>query len=349
VGRQDPAAARGTVRGASQALDVLEVLDGGLQATIQDRGRRGHEAEGVPRSGAADALALAIANLLLGNPPDGAAIEITLLGLRVRALVDVDLGLAGADLRTSVAGEPVGAGRAFRLRAGETLDVLGRTTEDPAAPPLGCRAYLAVPAGVHVPILLGSRSTCLPAGFGGLAGRALRAGDRIAAASTTAVRRVPAELPAAVAAGLPTPAQRLRILPGPASAEADPAFRRLLDQSWIVSAASDRRGLRLEPADPNASSPDDGAALGSGELPSLGVLPGVIQVTPSGQPLVLMPDAGTTGGYPVVAVVIDTDLPLLGQLAPGAEVRFRPTTLDAAREAAIERRQFIAEVASRLP
>ena len=340
---------------ARDRIDVLEVIDGGLLTTVQDEGRFGYEADGVPESGAADPVGLAVANALLGNAMDAAALEVTLLGLRVRAIVDVDVAIGGADLGAVIdraidgapGGTPVSPGSSVRLRAGDLLAVRG-SPDDAAAG--GCRAYLAVPGGIDVPELLGSRSTCLPAMFGGLDGRPLRAGDRIAAAGgATAKAPATRRLSAAAAAELPSAAQRLRVLPGPASAEGDPAFQGLVGQAWIVSPSSDRRGLRLEPANPG--SPAATSALGSlagGELPSHGVRPGAVQLTPSGQPLVLMPDAGTTGGYPVIAVVASADLAVLGQLGPGAEVRFKPTTPDEARAAALDRRRVLAELASRI-
>jgi biotin-dependent carboxylase-like uncharacterized protein len=346
--------------------EVLEVLEPGILTTIQDGGRFCHEAEGVPRSGAADAIGLAVANLVVGNPPDAAAIECTLLGPRVRVLADAEIGLGGADLGASL--ESTGAGLepggSYRVRAGDVIAFGGPPGDG------GCRAYLALPGGLEVPAVLGSRSTCLPAAFGGLHGRALRAGDRLAGGDHGAARGTQASgrrsrLPADLAAALPSPAQRLRILPGPASGTGDPAWAGLIERSWIVDPASDRRGLRLVPADaranadagsnadarPNADAADAPrplVSLAAGELPSHGVQPGAIQVTPSGQPLVLMPDSGTTGGYPVVAVVIHADLALLGQLAPGAEVRFRETTFQLARAAEADRRGLIEAIGRRM-
>jgi len=350
VGSPSPRSSHATPAGdpRSRPVEVLEVLDGGLLTTVQDAGRRGFEADGVPRAGATDGIGLAVANLLLGNPPDAAGLEVTLLGLRVRALVDVDVAVGGADLGAVI--EPATrfpSGTSVRLRAGDVLAFAGG--DEPEA--TGCRGYLAVPGGVDVPIVLGSRSTCLPARFGGLDGRPLAAGDLITAAGgASAARPTPSRLGAQAAGQLPSPAQRLRVLPGPASAAGEAAFERLPGRSWIVSPTSDRRGLRLDVADPDAVG-GRGASLESlaaGELPSLGVMPGAIQVTPSGQPLVLMPDSGTTGGYPVIAVVIEADLPILGQLAPGAEVRFRPTIPEDARAAARDRRAFIASIAADL-
>jgi biotin-dependent carboxylase-like uncharacterized protein len=345
-----------------EALEVLEVLEPGLLTTIQDGGRFCHEAEGVPRSGAADAIGLAVANLALGNRHDAAAIECTLLGPRLRLLADVAIGIGGADLgaRIESSGVALEPGASYLLRTGDVIEFEAPSDGD------GCRAYLALPGGIDVARVLGSRSTCLPAGFGGHEGRALRAGDRLAAVGRTtprspepprggdtSARRQLTRLPADLASALPSPAQRLRILPGPASGVGDPAWRGLIERSWTVDPASDRRGLRLVPAnaaaDVHASRTDEPlVSLAAGELPSHGVLPGAVQVTPSGQPLVLMPDSGTTGGYPVVAVVIHADLSLLGQLAPGAEVRFRETTHEAARAAELDRRALVEGIRLRM-
>jgi allophanate hydrolase subunit 2 len=133
------------------------------------------------------------------------------------------------------------------------------------------------------------------------------------------------------------------VLPGPASSAGDPTFTALVDRAWYVAPESDRRGLRLEPA---AGGSGHAGLAGAGELPSHGVLPGAIQLTPAGQPLVLLEDAGTTGGYPVVAVVIHADVPLLGQLGPGAEVRFRASSPAAARDAEQARRRLFHALAS---
>jgi len=334
-------------------VDVLEVLDGGLLTTVQDAGRLGHEAEGVPRSGAADEVGLAVANLLLGNEPDVAALECTLVGPRLRALVEVDVAIGGADLgavlETDGSATPVAPGSSVRLPRGAVLAFAGPRDE----PGSGCRAYLAVPGGIDVPVILDSRSTCLPAGFGGLEGRALRAGDRVAVRSASVGRAAPsrrsARLSAKRAAELPSVAQRLRVMPGPAARAGDASLEAVAGRAWTVSHDSDRRGLRLQGVTAAApSSPAEAvpalASPSSGELPSHGVLPGAIQVTPSGEPLVLMQDAGTTGGYPVPAVVIRADLSILGQLAPGDEVRFRVVTADEARDALLDRRRLLRDL-----
>jgi biotin-dependent carboxylase-like uncharacterized protein len=321
--------------------DVLEILDGGVLTTIQDLGRPDHLREAVPRAGAADPLGHALANLLAGNPEGAATIEGTIAGLRFRVLRDVSIALAGADLGATIeGGARLRPGAACELVAGATVRFDGRPDDA-----LGCRAYLAVAGGFDVPLVLGSRSTSLVGGFGGLEGRSLRSGDRIAAgpsSGTARTRRLPSDV------ALPSPAQRIRILPGPEHAHLD----ELLARPWIVARDSDRRGLRLESAGPPAGPrlrPSGGAPPGpAADRPSHGVVPGAIQVTPTGQPLVLMPDAGTTGGYPVAAIVISADLPLLGQLAPGDEVRLRLVDPGGARAAALERRELLARLRTRI-
>jgi biotin-dependent carboxylase-like uncharacterized protein len=312
----------------SGSQPALEVLDPGLLLTVQDGGRRGFEHLGVPHAGAADARSLALANQLLGNSPSAAALEATLVGPRLRALRDLVIAITGADLdpvvqaghRTGVqAGHRTGVhGRGIRLAAGEVLEF-----QEPADPERGCRAYIAVAGGIDVPVVLGSRSTSLVGGFGGFDGRALRVGDvLLAAVAPTSSASVPFAGGAASGDVQLALREPIRVLPGPASREPDGErrLRALLETTWRVALDSDRRGLRLEPA--LGATFTTGAGPSDADRPSQGVVPGTIQLAPSGQPLVLMPDAGTTGGYPVIAVVVSADLPTLGQLAPMAEVRF---------------------------
>jgi biotin-dependent carboxylase-like uncharacterized protein len=295
---------------------VLEILDPGLLLSIQDGGRPGMAPEGVTRGGAADRHSLAVANLLVGNPPDAAALEATLLGPTVRALASVTLGLAGTMAGTvTETGERVVPGSTVTLRAGDTVAL---------EPAIGSRAYLAVPGGIDVPAVLGSRSTALGAGFGGLDGRALRAGDTLASAADRAV-------PLAHWPGVPVPDpvstnQPLRVLPGPHAADlGNDVLDAFLATPWTISPMSDRVGLRLD-GDPIPGTP-------APELASHGVLAGTIQLPPDRRPIILLVDHQPTGGYPVLAVVITADLDRLGQLAPGATAWFERTTHDAARAA----------------
>ncbi len=297
---------------------TLEVIDPGLLLTVQDLGRPGYEHLGVPRGGAADTRSLAAANRLVGNPAGAAGLEVTLLGPRLRAVRNVTIAIAGADLEPVVqpGDRRLDPSYPIDLEAGDELGFL--ETGDPDR---GCRAYIAVAGGFDVPIVLGSRSTSLVGAFGGLGGRALRAGDVLDTLDLGAEVMPPAaddESPRSLSA--PPLRGALRVLPGPAADEAggEELWLALIDAIWTVGLDSDRRGLRLE----HAGGARLRAAAAAGDRPSHGVVVGAIQLTPSGQPLVLMPDGGVTGGYPVIAVVVNADLPLLGQLAPGAAIHF---------------------------
>jgi biotin-dependent carboxylase-like uncharacterized protein len=327
---------------------TLEVVEPGLQTTIQDLGRRGSEHLGVPRSGAADPTALAVANLLLANDPGSAALECTLLGPTLVARRPVTIALAGADMgaRVTPGDRALATLRSHRLEGGESLRFTAAGDPD-----VGCRTYLAIDGGVDVPIVLGSRSTSLVGRFGGFEGRALRAGDvvhgfpdgeRAPWARGALERFVPANWPASHA--LPAIGDSIRVTAGPAARGPAGAalFERFLATTWTVSGDSDRRGLRLETA-----APLELPARASDQAPH-GVVPGTIQLTPSGQPLVLMPDAGTTGGYPVIAIVILADLGLLGQLVPGSEIGFEAASLASATAAALARTRLLASAAAHL-
>ncbi|HEV2005866.1 MAG TPA: biotin-dependent carboxyltransferase family protein [Candidatus Limnocylindrales bacterium] len=329
---------------------AVEVLEAGLQTTVQDLGRPGFENLGVPPSGAADPTALAVANLLVGNDSGAAALECTLLGPRLRALRPLTLALAGADLGAVAqpSNRPMATLRAHRLEAGDTIELTST-----GSPELGCRAYVAFRGGIDVEPVLGSRSTSLVGAFGGFDGRALQAGDTIDVLDVdgAAAGAVAGGAPAGgrLAGGwpdtirLPVPGDPIRVLRGPASSGPDGAARltRFLAMAWFVTGEFDRRGLRLDAEDAVRRGP-------VAERPSQGMVPGAIQLAPSGQPLVLMPDAGTTGGYPVIAIVVRADLGILGQLSAGSRVRFQLIDPDAARSAAVAREELLADVARAL-
>jgi antagonist of KipI len=305
---------------------MIEVLRPGLLSTVQDLGRPGFRDQGVPAGGAADTLSLRIANLLVGNAQGEAGVEMTLAGARLRFGRDAVMALCGAPMAAELDGVRVPPWRPVWVRAGETLDVGGA--------PSGCRAYLACSGGIAVPSVLGSRSTYLPAAFGGVDGRALRAGDRLplgeAGPGAGAVRRAidragrtSGVAPWSVAPGARTacgPDAELLLLPGAHADALTAEARAHLVGAWFrVSPRSDRMGCRLEgPALPLA------APL---ELASEGVAPGTVQLPPGGAPIVLGVDGGTTGGYPRAGHVATVDLPRLAQLRPGDRVRFREATL----------------------
>jgi KipI family sensor histidine kinase inhibitor len=302
---------------------IAEVEDGGLLTTVQDLGRFGHRRHGVPWAGAMDPAALRAANLALGNAPGAAGLECAVAGPALRFLAAVRLAVSGADLgavlhRADLGPWPVPPETAVLARPGNRLVFTGRRS--------GCRAYVAVAAGIDVPEVLGSRATDLGSAFGGLAGRALRSGDHLAAGPERDGRPRDGPLPpsAGGAAGAPT----LRVVLGPQDDHLTPeSVARFLAGEYRVAAASDRVGCRLEGP---ALEPARG-----GEIPSDGMVPGSVQVPPDGQPIVAMADGPTTGGYPKVATVIGPDLPLLAQVVAGeGAVRFAAVSVEDAQRAA---------------
>ena len=318
---------------------ILDVLDGGLLTTVQDAGRPGWTHLGVPVSGAADPWSRAVANLLAGNDEGEAALEMTLIGPRLRARTGGLIGLAGADLGGRVVGgRRLGVGRSHWVAAGDEIAFEGAGAG--RRPGRGARCYLAVAGGIDVPVVLGSRSTCLAGGFGGLDGRAIRPGDQIAKTDAPD-RGGPAEAELVWPAANPNGTGRddgpvaLRVLPSP-----DDGADALADGTWRVAAAADRVGVRLE----GRALP---AELG-GETLTHGVPWGAIQIPPDGRPIILSADHQTTGGYRVAAVVISADLPLVGQLRPGDEVRFVVTDLAEADRAVRARHEALAAGAAAL-
>jgi KipI family sensor histidine kinase inhibitor len=296
---------------ASRAAATVEVQDGGLLTTVQDLGRFGHRRHGVPWGGAADAPALRAANLLVGNSAEAAGLECTVAGPSLRFLAATRLAVTGADLGALLHRDDLGPwavprGASVLARAGNRLVFTGRRT--------GCRAYLAFQGGIDVPLVLGSRATDLGAGFGGHEGRALRSGDRLALGPG---RGDPAPV---TPPPVPTATLALRVVLGPQEDDFVPAsVARFLSEEYVVTAASDRVGCRLE-----------GPPLAhrrGGEIPSDGLVPGSVQVPPDGRPIVSLADGPTTGGYPKVATVVGADLPLLAQ-ALGGEARVRFQAVD---------------------
>ncbi len=292
---------------------MIEVLAAGTFTTLQDMGRSGLGHLGVPPSGAADVFNLRIANRLAGNPDGAAALEMTGVGMSLRFDAAIRIVLSGGALEAQLDGEPVPMYQTLPIKAGMVLSC-GRITA-------GWRSYLAVAGGFDVPPVLGSRSTDTLSDLGpGL----VAAGMKFAVGVSTAPEeggylRSPPRYGATA---------RLRVVAGPHQDWfASTALLSLRESVFKVSSQSDRTGVRL-----------DGMPLQrirEGELPSMGMVTGAVQVPPSGQAIVLLPNHGATGGYPVIAKVIDADLHLLAQLAPGSELRFRDVSraeaLDALR------------------
>lgn len=286
---------------SGEAAPVIRVVEPGPLATLQDLGRPGWAHLGVGRSGAADLTAHGLANRLVGNAEHAATIELTFGGLRLRADTPLTFAVTGADSPVWVDGRAEALNAPLRLPAGRDLVV--------GAPMRGLRGYVAVRGGVSVEPVLGSRSTDLLSGLGPTI---LSAGDRLAVGTDAVGDPVVDQAPVAALADVPV----LRVLPGPRRDRLNAgAWPALLATTWTTSPDSNRIAARL-----------DGPALPrtDGELPSEPLVPGAVQVPISAQPLIFLADHPVTGGYPVLAVVVETDLSAAAQLRPGQRVRFRP-------------------------
>jgi len=304
---------------------VFEVLTPGLQTTIQDPGRPGYGRFGVSPGGAADRNALVTANRLAGNIDSAAALEITLLGPRLRVETRCRVAIAGADLGARLKGSSLPNGVPVNLQEADEIWF------DPAIVASvggGARAYLAVSGGFDVPIVMGSRSTDLTAGFGGWQGRSLRSGDRLSISDP--VHHIPRETDGDIrkdfhASTKPYVAdmRSIRIVRGPQADRFDEsAWTTFLGAEFTVSSQSNRLGLRL-----------DGPSLaptGGADVISEGIVTGSIQVTGGGQPIVMLPARATIGGYAKIATVISVDLDLLGQKKPGDRLRFSQVSVEEA-------------------
>ncbi|MFD3542003.1 biotin-dependent carboxyltransferase family protein [Streptomyces sp. NPDC058662] len=281
----------------------LLVVRPGALTTVQDPGRPGYAHLGVPRSGALDTAAYALANRLLGNAPDAAALETTLDGVGLRALEAVTVAVTGAPCAVRVAGRPAAWGAPVRVPAGAVLEV-GRAES-------GLRGYVAVRGGVAVPPVLGSRATDLLSGLG----------PPVLAAGAVLPVGVPGPGPARGADLCALPAAPAELLlplrPGPRADWFTPdSLAGLWRSVFRVSASSNRIGLRTEPGAPLMRAR-------AGELPSEGMVLGAVQVPPNGLPVVFLADHPVTGGYPVVGVVPPGPaLDAAAQARPGTPVRF---------------------------
>jgi len=315
---------------------MIEILSASALATVQDLGRLGALRWGVGTSGAMDPLALAAGNLLLGNDSGAAAIEVPMFPFQVRFTDDGAFALTGADCAARLDDVSLLPWSVGAARAGQVLTLsLPRTGEWRAS-----RAYLCLPGGIAVPSVLGSRSTQLRGDFGGHEGRTLRQGDVLRAGAVESITPV-------VGLGLVPPALALplqvdgvpamRVLPAAEYTHYTEASRAAFwAGEWKITSQSDRYGYRL------AGTPLEASA--NVEMRSHGIVPGVIQVPPGGQPIVQMRDAQPSGGYPKLGTVIEADLWRLGQAPIGSRVRFIETTWDEAISALDQMQAWLANV-----
>ena len=308
-------------------MSSLLVESPGLQTTVQDLGREGFGALGISPSGAADPVALRVGNLLLDNPPGTPALELTLTGGTFAFPEGAVICLAGADFAAQADGRPLPPWKPWAILPGQKLS-LGPTRDF-------ARCYLCVAGGIAVEPFLGSASTHLLSGLGGWQGRALRQTD-ILPIGTVTKRIRQRKLAAGVLEQL-RPRKTLRVTRGPQfDGFNEEAQRALLDAEFIVSEDSNRMGLRLE--GPRLT------ACQQKEMISEGAPLGAIQVTPSGQSIILFVEQQTTGGYPKIANVIGADLHSVGQLRSRDAIRFAEISLQEARALWIEQQRLLNSV-----
>ena len=323
---------------------MMLVRKPGMLASVQDLGRHGHRQLGICPGGALDVLALTLANRLVGNADAAAGLEITMGGCEIRFETATRIALAGDGFGARLDGAPLWPCWSVPVAAGQTLTLAGANAAGVKKAAL--RSWLAVAGGIDVSPVLGSRSTDLKAGFGGHQGRALRKGDRLALGATALDATRLARRPFGLRGPDWGPEESdgsiaLRVLPGPEFDQFTVASHaQLWSERWRITAQSNRMGSRLAGTELKRKR--------SADMLSSGVIPGTIQVPPSGQPIILMGDAQTTGGYPRIGVVIRADLWKLAQAPLDGRLRLVQVDMAEALEAWAEQQRYLAQVAQGL-
>lgn len=307
---------------------AISIVTPGLLTTVQDLGRWGYQSFGVSVAGPMDPRSHRLANAHIGNPARAATLEITLTGPELEFEDDRQVAVTGATFDLQLDGRSMSSGAPFRVSRGSRLTFGQRRR--------GARAYLAISGGIEVPALLGSRATHRLSHLGGHEGRALVAGDRLSLGPRSALRRNAPHPPSMGVFTIPDGHAIVRVLPGPQRERfAAQALDVLQSAPYQLTSESDRMGFRLK-------GPLLERTIDS-EMISDATPLGVLQVPPSGQPVLLMADRQTTGGYPKIATVISADIGLAGQLAPGDTIAFTVCTKPQAIAALIaQERAFMA-------
>ncbi|MCA1038159.1 biotin-dependent carboxyltransferase family protein [Bacillus infantis] len=302
----------------------IKVLKPGLMTTIQDAGRKGFQNIGVSPSGAMDLFSYTLANLAAGNFNNEAVLEITLIGPRLLFEKDSIFSFFGAETEAKLNGIIVQSGKPITAKKGDVLS-FGRMKE-------GCRTYLAFHGGILVPAQMGSRSTYLKGGFGGLEGRTLENNDVLPIRQSTGRFSRSWALSPSLTSYLKH--DKIRVMPGRQSDWFSPdAIKQFSEQEFTISADSDRMGYRLK-----------GPSLTKAreiEMITEPVSSGTVQVPADGNPIILMAERQTTGGYPKIAQVLSADIPILAQKKPGDKIRFAAATLEEAQTAYMNRAKTI--------
>ncbi|WP_462411165.1 5-oxoprolinase subunit C family protein [Neobacillus sp. Marseille-QA0830] len=305
---------------------LFKVIKPGLQTTVQDLGRFGCQQYGISPSGAMDPYSMQISNILVGNLPGEAVLEVSLIGPELLACTDLEAAVCGGEFSVTVDGSDVSMWKSFLWRKGQTLS-FGTCKR-------GARAYLAIGGGIDVPVVMNSKSTFLNGKFGGYEGRALQKKDIIQ--GNPIIRK-----PLKALHPMQIPSYKnwldIRIILGPhQNMFTEQSLGRFFNEDYVVTTKSNRMGYQLTgPRLEHVDGPD----IISDPIPL-----GGIQVPASGQPIILMADRQTTGGYTRIGTVISVDIPLLAQAAPNSVIRFSPVSLEEAQGLYRERRSFIKQL-----
>ncbi|GAA4862644.1 5-oxoprolinase subunit C family protein [Saccharopolyspora rosea] len=319
-------------------MSEVIVRSGGLSTTVQDAGRDGQYAIGMPPSGAMDQYSFAVANLLVGNPAGAAALEATYLGPELEFTDERRVAVTGADIAVTVNGEEAPQWRTLRLRRGDVLGFGGIRA--------GARPYIAVSGGIDVPVYLGSRSTYMLTGIGGFHGRAVTAGDRLPLGEPPDGPPEGTEVPQRLRPAFATPVE-LRFVVGLCAYRlTEASLKSVLETTWKVTKDADRVGYRLRGGTLDFIEREQpfGAGGDPANVVDLGYPVGSVQVPGGDEPIVLLNDAVTGGGYATIGTVVSADRDRIAQTGTGSLVGFTSVDVDGALAARRERRDRLEQV-----
>ncbi|NOU58816.1 biotin-dependent carboxyltransferase family protein [Marinifilum caeruleilacunae] len=304
-------------------MGKIKILNPGLLSTIQDGGRFGYQQYGMPVAGAMDLHSLQLANWCVRNPAHEACIEATILGPTIEFQSDTYIAISGATIQPFVNEQAINMNAGIKVRAGDVLSFGSIQT--------GCRIYIAIAGGFDIPELMESKSTYLRGNLGGFEGRALKAGDELEIADYE--RRLKGVVPEELIPNYSNFTE-IRITSGAEIKRFTmDGVKTFLCSVYSISPQSDRMGYRL-------SGQKIEHANGA-DIISSGIVTGAIQVPGHGEPIIMMSDHQTVGGYTKIAQVISVDLPLLGQMKPGDQIKFKEVNLDQAQQLLLERNQWL--------
>jgi antagonist of KipI len=313
-------------------MKLSRVVKPGFFTTVQDLGRAGFLRFGVPVSGAMDDFSLQLANMLVGNSPSDACLEITVIGPELQALSDTQIALGGGDLSPLVNNEEVAMWQTINIKKGDVIS-FGKLRN-------GCRAYLSVRGGINVPLVLGSRSTYTRCQLGGVQGRQLKTGDVLEGFDSANLLNHRLALPSDLFPDFNSEVHVNVVLGPHLDKFTRKGVKTFLSHPYAITLEADRMGYRTE-----------GSAIElktRGDVISDAILPGAVQVPSDGKPIIMMKDAQTTGGYAKIAVVVTTDIHVLGQAKPNDKVRFHEISLAEARDGLREYKEKLRAIERKL-